>query len=119
MQINWPIANDAAAGQSNSGFFAAAQQWSKNTNRSSHSSNDIVRRDRLYLFRRDRNGPAGALHLRAQMGKNLQHVFGVTQIGHPMNDTRFPGEQRRRQDWQGRFFRSAALDGTRKRMAAV
>src|SRR6266404_8582178 len=43
----------------------------------------------------------------------------VAQVGYTTNDARLPSEQRRGQDRQRRIFRTAHLDRTRERMAAV
>ncbi len=52
VQINWPIANDATAGQGDRRFLAPAQQRPENTNGRAHFPNDVVRRNRMDLFRR-------------------------------------------------------------------
>src|SRR5262249_35648735 len=43
----------------------------------------------------------------------------VAQIRNPTNDTRLSRKQRGGQDWQGRIFRTADLNGARKPTAAV
>src|SRR5206468_9910163 len=43
----------------------------------------------------------------------------VAQVRYTMNDARLPSEQRRGQDRQRGIFRTAHLDRTRERMAAV
>ena len=67
----------------------------------------------------DRNRAAGALHLRAEMGEDLQHVMDVAQIRHVMDDARLLREQGRGQDRQGGVLRAADFDGAGERLAAV
>src|SRR5262245_50279672 len=119
MQINWPVTDDATAGQSDGGFLATAQRRSKHADRGAHFAHDVVRRNRVDLFCRDADGPAGAFHLRAEISYNLQHVMRVAQIGHAVNDTRLSSKQRSSQDRQRRILRAADLNGTGKRMTAV
>src|SRR4029453_16049246 len=67
VQINWPIADDTTTGQRDCRFLATAERGSKHTNRSAHLSDDVVGANRMDLFCRDTDGPAGAFHLRAQV----------------------------------------------------
>ena len=71
MQINRPIANDTAAGQSNAGLLAPTQQRSKNTNGRAHFANDVVRRDTLDFLGSHSHRAARAFHLRAEVRENL------------------------------------------------
>src|SRR4029077_19347089 len=77
MQINRPVANYATTRQSDGRFLAPTQQWSKNTYRRAHFSNNVVCRNRIDLFRDDTHVAAGAFHLRAEVHQDLQHVMRV------------------------------------------
>ena len=50
MQIDRPVADDAAARQRDGRFFATAQQRAEHANRGAHFAHDIVGRDRFDLF---------------------------------------------------------------------
>ena len=104
MQINRPVANYATTRQSDGRFLAPTQQWSKNTNRRAHFSNNVVRRNRIDLFRSDTHGAAGAFHLCAEVHQDLQHVMRVAQVRHAMNEASVAREQCRSQDRQRRIF---------------
>ena len=119
MQIDRPIADDAAAGQRNGRFLATAEQRTEHANRGAHFAHDFVGRDRFDLLRLDRDGAAGAFHLRAEMRQDLQHVMRVAQVRHAMQNARLARQQRRGQDRQRRIFRAADLDRTGERMTAV
>src|SRR5262249_34423768 len=119
MQINWPVTDDATAGQSHGRLLATAKRGSEHAHRSPHFAHDVVRRDRMNLFGRDAHGPAAAFDLCAEIIKNLQNLRGIAQIRHAMNDTGFWCERRCGRDWQQRILRAADLDGTRKRIPAV
>ena len=51
MQIDRPIADDAAAGQRDGRFFAAAEERPEHADRRAHLPHDVVRRDRFDLLR--------------------------------------------------------------------
>src|SRR5215471_12172300 len=93
MQIDRPIANDAAAWQGDAGFLAPTQQRSKNTNGRAHFPDDIVGCDAVDLPGSDSDGAARAFHLRTEVSENLEHVIRVAQVGHAMNDTWLPSQQ--------------------------
>src|SRR5262245_47381675 len=96
MQINRSIPNDAAAGQSNTGFLAPTQQGSENTNGRAHFPYDVVGRDTVYLLGSHSHGAARAFHLRTEVSENLEPVIRVAQVRNAVDDTRGP-----RQKWRG------------------
>ena len=100
MQINRPVANDAAARECDGRFLAPTQQRSKHTNRSAHFSDDVVGRDAVDLLSSHSDSAAGAFYLRAEVSENLKHVICVAQVGYPVNDTWFPRQQCRGENRQ-------------------
>ncbi len=119
MQIDRPIADDAAARQRDGRFFAATEQRTEHADRCAHFSYDLVGRDRLDRLGVYGNGAAGAFHLRAEMHQDLQHVMRVAQVRDAAQNAGLSREQRRGQNRQGGILRAANLNRTGKRMAAM
>src|SRR5262245_2442931 len=93
MQINRPIANDAAAWQRDAGFLASTQQRPKNANGRAHFPDDIVRCDTVDLLGSHSHSATRAFDLCTQVSENLEHVIRIAQVGYAMNDTRLPSQQ--------------------------
>src|SRR3954471_10335622 len=119
MQIDWPIAYDATAGQRHGRFLAPPEQWSDHANRSAHAPNHLVWRNGTDVLRGDGNGSARPFHMRAEVRQDLEHIVRVAQVRYTPDRDRFASQQGCRQNRQSRVLRTADLDRTRKRVTAV
>jgi ABC-type dipeptide/oligopeptide/nickel transport system ATPase subunit len=101
MQINRPVANDAAARQGNGGLSQSCDERTEDANRSPHLADQIIRSfrgsQRLGIHR-DRS--ARAIHRRSHGSQNAEHVVRVAHIWNAPDDALFLGQQGSRQDWQ-------------------
>ena len=119
MKIDRAVADDAAAGQGDRRLLLAAEQGTEDADGGAHLPHDLVGRDRFDVLRADRHGAARPLHLRAEMGEDLQHVVDVAEIRNVVDDDRLFGEQGGGENRQGRVLGAADFDGARQRVAAV
>ena len=70
--------------------FFAPEQWAENTDGGPHFSHDLVGGIGDDLFRLDGDHATGALHLRAEVREDLEHVVDIAQIRHVVNHARLP-----------------------------
>ena len=110
VEIDRPVADDAAPRHGDRGLPLAAQERTQDANRGAHLADNLVRSGGGDFFRLHGDRAAGPLHGGAQVVEDLEHVMHVREIGNMMDDTFLLREQGGGEDRQGGVLRPGDID---------
>ncbi len=119
VKVDRPIADHAAAGKRNDRLLLPAEQRPKHADGCAHFPHNLVGSLRLDVLRLDPDRAAGALHTRAEMREDLEHVVDVREVGHVGDRARLLREKGRSEDGQRAVFAAGDADASVELVAAV
>ena len=110
VKIDGAVANDAAAGHGDGGFFFASEQGTKDADRGAHFPDDVVRGFGVNFFRANLDDAAGPFDIGTEFGEDLLHKIHVAKVGHAVDDAGFAGKKSGGENREGGIFRTADAD---------
>ena len=86
VEVDRAVADDASAGQGDTGFAGAGEEGSHDADGGAHFTDEVVGRFAFDGFSGHHDRAAGPFHVGSEASEDLRHVIGVAEIRHAVND---------------------------------